>query len=274
MEQNMERFNNLVNDFLNPITQNKYFLPVLSLTLGMYAALARPRTPAFIYRLFQNPIFRVIVIAYIIYRSNKDISTAIMVSVAFLATMNMINRGSVNFLSENFSELTNNVTVNDDDETDFNEYFSNDLPMPDEPMLNIYNLEQNEILLNEDFTNEDLPIPTEPASYINQFDDEYPYLNNENFSNNENSGEFRYPGTSMSEQNAYQGFANDDDEEERFTNNENSGEFRYPGTSMSEQNAYQGFANDDDEEERFANDDDEEQQLPGAADLSGSYASF
>ena len=95
----MEQFNSVVNKNLSWVHQNKYVLPVLSLFLGMYAALARPTLPNFIGKLFENPIFRLVMITYIIYRGNEDPQLALMIAAAFLITMHMINKKQVEKLS-------------------------------------------------------------------------------------------------------------------------------------------------------------------------------
>ena len=97
----MEQFNSVVNKNLGWIHENKYVLPVLSLFLGVYAALARPTLPNFIGKLFENPIFRLVMIAYIIYRGNKDPQLSLMSASAFLFTMHMINKKQVEQLSDN-----------------------------------------------------------------------------------------------------------------------------------------------------------------------------
>lgn len=95
----MERFDSLVNNNLGWVHKNEYVLPVVSLFLGMYVALARPKLPSYIEKLFENPIFRMCVIAYIIYRGNKDPQQSLMIAAAFLITMHMINKQRVEKLS-------------------------------------------------------------------------------------------------------------------------------------------------------------------------------
>ena len=95
----MEQFNTIVNQNLGWVHENKYVLPVLSLFLGMYAALARPKLPNFIAKLFENPVFRLVVISYIIYRGNKDPQLSLMIAAAFLITMHMINKQQIESLS-------------------------------------------------------------------------------------------------------------------------------------------------------------------------------
>jgi hypothetical protein len=91
----MNSFNSLVNNNLSWMHENKHILPVISLVLGLYAALARPKLPKFIEKLFENPIFRLLMISYIIYRGNKDPQLSIMIAAAFLITIHMINKRQV-----------------------------------------------------------------------------------------------------------------------------------------------------------------------------------
>ena len=95
----MEQFNTVINQNLGWVHEHKYVLPVLSLFLGMYVALARPKLPSFIAKLFENPVFRLVVIAYIIYRGNKDPRLSLMIAAAFLITMHMINKQQIESLS-------------------------------------------------------------------------------------------------------------------------------------------------------------------------------
>ena len=99
----MNSFDSLVNQNIGWVHENKYVLPVLSLCLGMYAALARPKLPKFVEKLFANPVFRLVMISYIIYRGNKDPQLAVMIAAAFLVTMHMINKNEIDRLSKKSS---------------------------------------------------------------------------------------------------------------------------------------------------------------------------
>jgi len=95
MEKLSEQFDSVVNDNLGWIHTNKYVLPVVSLFLGMYAALARPKLPNFLVKLFENPVFRLVMISYIIYRGNQDPQLSLMIAAAFLITIHMVNKQTV-----------------------------------------------------------------------------------------------------------------------------------------------------------------------------------
>lgn len=99
MEKYSEQFNSVINENLGWIHTNNYVLPILSLFLGVYVALARPKLPNFITKLFENPVFRLVMISYIIYRGNKDPQLSLMIAAAFLITMHMINKQKIEKLS-------------------------------------------------------------------------------------------------------------------------------------------------------------------------------
>ena len=96
-----EEFNNIVNKNLGWMHNNKYVVPVLSLFLVLYVALARPKLPNFVAKLFENPVFRFLIISYIMYRGNDDPQLSLMIAAAFLITMHMINKQRVNKLTGN-----------------------------------------------------------------------------------------------------------------------------------------------------------------------------
>jgi hypothetical protein len=104
MERYSEQFNSIVNNNLSWVHTNNYVLPVLSLFLGVYVALARPVLPNFMIKLFENPVFRLVMISYIIYRGNNDPQLSLMIATTFLITMHMINKQKI-------AKLSNEETV-------------------------------------------------------------------------------------------------------------------------------------------------------------------
>lgn len=95
MEVYSEQFNSIVNKNLGWIHTHKYVLPVLSLFLAIYVAIARPQLPSYVEKLFENPIFRLVMISYILYRGNHDPQLSLMIAAAFLITIHMINKQKV-----------------------------------------------------------------------------------------------------------------------------------------------------------------------------------
>jgi hypothetical protein len=88
----MEKFNSMINDKIGWIHDNKYILPIVIAIIAMYSVLARPKIPTYIVKLFENTIFRLVVIAYVIYRGNTDPALSLIIAAIFLLIMHEINK--------------------------------------------------------------------------------------------------------------------------------------------------------------------------------------
>ena len=73
-------------DFL----ENKYSLAIISILSGLYAAQIRPTLPTVVMDLFQNPIFRVLILFLVVVRSYKDPQFSLIIAVSFLLIMNIV----------------------------------------------------------------------------------------------------------------------------------------------------------------------------------------
>ena len=87
-----DKFDSAVNKYLEPVVTNKYVMPIIALILILYVTYVRPTLPQYVQDLFHNNIFRFFVLAYIVYRANHDIQSAILLSAVFLITMHMVNK--------------------------------------------------------------------------------------------------------------------------------------------------------------------------------------
>ena len=87
-----DTFDNNVHKYVDPLISNQIVLAVLTLFLTVYVTYARPNLPKFIVKLFENPVFRLVIISYIVYRANHCATSALMIAAAFLITMHMINK--------------------------------------------------------------------------------------------------------------------------------------------------------------------------------------
>lgn len=76
---------------LSFLHQNSYVSTTLSLFLVLYAGLAKPEMPSFIRRLFDNPVFRILILSLVVYRGNKDPQLSLMIAVAFTVTLNLLS---------------------------------------------------------------------------------------------------------------------------------------------------------------------------------------
>jgi hypothetical protein len=93
-----------VNNFYETLFIDKKVSTVLSTFLVLYGGLASPQLPGFVKTLFENRIFKILILSLVVYSSNKDPKFAIMMAVAFTITMNMLDSVT---LSEKFSENSN-----------------------------------------------------------------------------------------------------------------------------------------------------------------------
>lgn len=75
--------------------KNDYVSSTLSLFLVLYAGLARPQLPGFISSLFENAMFKVLILTLVVYTSSKNLQLALMIAVAFTITMNLLNEQKI-----------------------------------------------------------------------------------------------------------------------------------------------------------------------------------
>ena len=79
-------------DNLKKIFGNQYISTIITIFLALYAALLGPELPSGLRKLFNNTIFRIIILFLIVYRANKDPRLAIMIAVVFVLTLDFMTR--------------------------------------------------------------------------------------------------------------------------------------------------------------------------------------
>lgn len=82
----------IVDTTLSSIFSDKYASTAITLFLVLYGGLAAPKLPGFIVKLFDNPIFKILILALIVYNGNRDPAFAIMIAVTFTITLNTISK--------------------------------------------------------------------------------------------------------------------------------------------------------------------------------------
>ena len=89
---------------------NPYFATIVTIILTIYASLASPNLPNFIKKLFNNSIFKILIISFIAYRANKNPQLSLLISICFVITLNLIadqeNKEAFSQI-ENFNQLEN-----------------------------------------------------------------------------------------------------------------------------------------------------------------------
>ena len=80
-----------LDDILEPLHQNKTLYTFVTLFLVLYGSLAKPKLPSVIRQLFDNAIFRVMILSLILIRKDNNLHLSIMIAVAYIFTMQMNN---------------------------------------------------------------------------------------------------------------------------------------------------------------------------------------
>lgn len=91
----MDEFNRVVNEALS-ILDNQIVSSVLGLFLVLYAGLAAPKLPRSIAKLFDNPVFRVIVLFLVAFMASKNKSVALIAAVGLVVSFQTLNRHKMN----------------------------------------------------------------------------------------------------------------------------------------------------------------------------------
>jgi len=82
-----ESFDNI----LEPLHTNKTLYTFITLFLILYGSLAKPKLPNTIRQLFDNAIFRTMILSLILIRKGNDLHLSIMIAVAYIFTMQINN---------------------------------------------------------------------------------------------------------------------------------------------------------------------------------------
>ena len=69
---------------------NKYVSTTLTVILGLYAALLRPELPPIIKNLFNNTLFRIVVLFFVVVSANRNPKVAILTSIGFILTLDYL----------------------------------------------------------------------------------------------------------------------------------------------------------------------------------------
>tara|TARA_B100001093_G_scaffold494648_1_gene538301 strand:- start:169 stop:543 length:375 start_codon:yes stop_codon:yes gene_type:complete len=100
----------IVDQTMSDVFSNKYSAALITLFLVLYGGFAAPTLPKFMVKMFDSPIFRILILSLIVYKGNKDISMSIMIAVAFTISMNIVNKQK---FFENFGDHScNQATMN------------------------------------------------------------------------------------------------------------------------------------------------------------------
>lgn len=91
----------MFSEQIDMILANPYISGALLLFLVLYSSMARPSMPDWVAKLFENPLFRLLIMFLIAFTATKNTSVALMVSLTFMITLTLISEKSV---AESFVE--------------------------------------------------------------------------------------------------------------------------------------------------------------------------
>ena len=94
---------------LSKIYENQYISTVLTVLFALYAATIRPELPPFIRKLYENPIFRILILSLLVYRGNKDPQLSLMIAVAFTVTLNILSEQEINEGFKQIEQFTHRI---------------------------------------------------------------------------------------------------------------------------------------------------------------------
>ena len=80
----MEAILNLIGDTLNGVLANPWASAVVSLSLAMYAGMARPTPPAALVDMMNNVFFRIFVLFMVLFMGTRDVFISMIVAAAFV----------------------------------------------------------------------------------------------------------------------------------------------------------------------------------------------
>ncbi len=96
---------------LSNYLDNEYVSTIITLFLGLYAALLGPELPIGIKNLFKNTLFRIAVLFMVVVRGNKDPKMAIMIAVAFVLTLDYISTHEAKEAFQNVRKISDKKSV-------------------------------------------------------------------------------------------------------------------------------------------------------------------
>ena len=88
----VKTFDNTVKGWLSFIDDNEYVTAALTIFLIVYASYAAPKLPPYILKLFDNPLFKLLIFFLIVYTAKKNPTVAIIAAVAFMVTIHALNK--------------------------------------------------------------------------------------------------------------------------------------------------------------------------------------
>lgn len=90
--ESVQKLNDTVNKYMNPLQTNTILRALLHLMIVIYAAKFAPSLPPQVVQVFQNKYVQIALFAVIMWTVHTSPSTAILLAIAFMVTMNYVNQ--------------------------------------------------------------------------------------------------------------------------------------------------------------------------------------
>ena len=93
---NFDKLDSTIDSFLEDYIRKPVFIKgLLHLVLALYVVRLAPQLPLPVLRLFENAYFKLFIFSIVLWSAQFSPSTALLISLAFLVTMNYVNTGKV-----------------------------------------------------------------------------------------------------------------------------------------------------------------------------------
>ena len=165
-------FSRSVDNFLKNVYSNKTANAVIGLFLVLYAGLAAPKLPRSVAKIFGNPVFKFVFLFLIAYMASRNISVAIIASVALAVSMQTFSyHQATQKVQDVVEEEISKIPVNSDIEISDND---------DEPVEEVNDEDLELEPINDNQVKSQVPVEVEENNNTligQEIDDEVAYVN-------------------------------------------------------------------------------------------------
>lgn len=155
-----------VDSFLKNVYSNKTANAVIGLFLVLYAGLAAPKLPRSVANIFGNKIFKIVILFLIAYMSSRNISVAIIASVALAISMQTFSyHKATKKVQQVVEEEVNNMSTDSDIKIVESD---DDMPIEEDKRESVENIEPIEEQVNNSLIMQETD---DEIAYVNQGED-------------------------------------------------------------------------------------------------------
>ena len=97
----------ILNHEIHGFNISQVLIPIIGIFLILYVPYVRPSLPKSVEKLFENPVFRFVMYAYIVYRATHDPTSALVISAAYIVVIMIINRQKIDAVADKTKKQNN-----------------------------------------------------------------------------------------------------------------------------------------------------------------------